>query len=127
MEALADLARRTSQDHELAVEFVCPQPIRIDDDYVADQLYLIAQEAILNAANHARADQVCVRLERQGNTVSLRVQDNGVGFDHSTVSGNGLGLHIMPYRASTIGGSLAISTLSEGGTEVSCVFDLPDV
>ena len=127
MEALADLARRTSQDYDLTVEFVCPRPIPIDDDYVADQLYLIAQEAILNAANHARADQVFVRLERQGDTVSLRVQDNGVGFDHSTVSGNGLGLHIMPYRASTIGGSLAISTASEGGTEVSCVFDLPEV
>ncbi|MEE4146508.1 MAG: PAS domain S-box protein [Halieaceae bacterium] len=127
MEALADLAQRTSQDHGLAVDFVCPRPIRIDDDFMADQLYLIAQEAILNAVNHARADHVFVRLERQGQgqAVSLRVQDNGVGFDRSGVGGTGLGLHIMPYRAATIGGSLAISDMPGGGTQVSCVFDLP--
>src|SRR5262249_7435116 len=56
-------------------------------------LFRLVQEALGNAAKHAQASRIAVRLARSNGMVSLIVSDDGVGFDASRlrVSG-GLGL-----------------------------------
>ena len=56
------------------------QPIRRLGSSIEMTFLRIAQEALLNIARHAHADQVNLSLEPNGNTVRLIVQDNGSGI-----------------------------------------------
>jgi len=97
---------------------------RIDDDAAAAHLYRIAREAIINANKHAQARKVVVRLERSLREIVLRVTDDGVGLSSEPRLKQGLGFHIMNYRAQLMGGRLEIDSPKRGGTCVSCF--LPD-
>jgi len=120
--ALESLARQISQEYDLECDFQCPDGgIAIEDDYTVDQLYHIAQEAALNAARHASADHISICLDREGRTLSMKVVDNGSGIRQARSDRPGLGLHIMPYRAATIGAGLSISDAAGGGTVVECI------
>jgi PAS domain S-box-containing protein len=93
---------------------------RIDDDAQAAHLYRIAREAVINANKHARARQITVRLERFRQGMVLRVIDDGIGFPKNLKPQQGLGYHIMNYRAQLMGGRLEIDSPQSGGTCVSC-------
>jgi len=91
----------------------------------ATHLYRIAQEAVNNAGKHSGARRISIHLGRVPEGVLLEVRDDGKGVGQlsasssSSRSSGGMGLHIMKYRASVIGGELNI--LSEpSGTIVSC-------
>src|SRR5262249_37299799 len=62
-------------------------------------LFRIVQEALGNAAKHARATHITVRLNRSDGKVLLIISDDGAGFDGSRLAG-GLGLVMMRERAS---------------------------
>jgi PAS domain S-box-containing protein len=86
-------------------------------------LYRIAQEALTNVARHAKAQRVCVLLERRPGYVSLIVEDDGCGFDAQSAlaarAGQGrLGLLGMQERAKLAGGSLTIESAPGGGATV---------
>ena len=93
---------------------------RIEHDVVAAQLYRIAREAVINANKHAQAREIVVKLERSPEGMVLRVVDDGVGFSNEPKRREGLGFHIMNYRAQLLGGRLEIDSPKEGGTCVSC-------
>jgi signal transduction histidine kinase len=93
---------------------------RIDDDVAASHLYRIAREAVINANKHAQARQIVVRLERVRKEMALRVIDDGIGFSTEPKAQQGLGFHIMNYRAQLVGGRLQIDSPKTGGTRVSC-------
>ena len=117
------LARQISEEYDLSCDLQCPESVVIEDHYTVDQLFHIAQEAVLNAANHSGADRIGIFLEWQGHTISLRVVDNGSGIKKARAGRQGLGMHIMPYRAATIGASLCFSDAAGGGTVVACTFN----
>ena len=80
-------------------------------------LYRIVQEALTNVVRHARARQVTVVLHRPGRKViHCSVQDDGAGFDVSTIKmGKGLGLRGIEERLKALGGSLEIKPSPAGG------------
>ena len=88
--------------------------------------YRIAQEALNNIGKYAQANQVWLRLTRQGRQIILSLQDNGVGFDIAAVPPGHLGLGIMQERAEAIGASLAIESQPGRGTEVRLVWTAPE-
>src|SRR5206468_5992557 len=92
----------------------------IEDDRAAAQLYRIAREAVINANKHAQAREIVVKLERVGKQMVLRVIDDGIGFPKDLNPQQGLGYHIMKYRAQLMGGRLEIDSPQTGGTRVSC-------
>ena len=93
---------------------------QISDDAAATHLYRIAREAVINANKHARARQIVVKLERVRKELVLRVIDDGVGLPKEVKPQQGLGFHIMNYRAQLMGGRLEIDAPQTGGTRVSC-------
>ena len=95
---------------------------RIDDDAAAAHLYRIAREAVINANKHAQASEIVVRLERVRNEMVLRVIDDGIGLPKEIKPQQGLGFHIMNYRAQLMGGHVEIHSPQTGGTRVSCYF-----
>jgi signal transduction histidine kinase len=85
---------------------------------VQHALYRIAQEALHNAAKHANARRIEVRLHARDSTITLDVIDDGVGFQpHGEYPGH-LGLRSMRERAATIGGMLHITSSPGAGTRV---------
>ena len=92
----------------------------IDDDMAASHLYRIAREAVINANKHAQAREIVVELERSQKGIVLRVTDDGVGFRNEPKLTQGLGFHIMNYRARSIRGRLEIKSEKKGGTCVAC-------
>jgi signal transduction histidine kinase len=69
----------------------------------------IAREALTNAARHASAQEVAVRLEYAPSTLRLSIADDGVGLS-SIPSGNGHGLRNIRERTRLLNGLLDIDT-----------------
>ena len=83
-------------------------------------IYRLVQEALNNVVKHARADRVDVVLERSDESLSLIVEDNGVGFDPSQppATDHGFGLIGMRERAALIAADLQIESSAGRGTTV---------
>ena len=83
-------------------------------------LFRIVQEALGNAAKHAAARRISVRLRRSDGLVSLEVSDDGVGFDRTRFgSSGGLGLITMRERAGQLNGRFEVASASGRGTTIS--------
>ena len=52
----------------------------------------------------------------------LRILDDGSGLRSARPNQQGMGLHIMRYRAEMIGGVLEVVRYPERGTLVTCIF-----
>jgi signal transduction histidine kinase len=89
---------------------------------VALALFRIVQEALGNAARHAHAKGITVRLTRSGDDVSLTVSDDGAGFDANRLAASGgLGLVMMRERATQLNGAFAFESAPGRGTTVTVV------
>lgn len=83
-------------------------------------LYRIAEEALSNIERHASAKQVKVQLAFGVDRTDLVIQDDGTGFDSSTVGPDSFGLTGMRERAEILGATLDVNTAPGQGTEVWC-------
>lgn len=84
-----------------------------------DEVVLLrgAQEALSNVRRHAAASAVVLRLSAVGGSVSMHVEDDGVGFDPATADGHGLaGLR---SRVAEAGGEVDVVSAPGGGTRVT--------
>ena len=120
--ALEELANSTTRLTGVACDFICPGPLPLRDNIHAVHLFRIAQEAVGNATRHGRARSIIIALDASDGDLSLRVSDDGVGFDPATAvaSAGGMGLNTMRYRTRTLGGTLEIYPNSPMGTVVAC-------
>ena len=91
---------------------------------VVMQLYKIAQEALTNAIKHGKADKVSLRLRGEPTLLTLTVRNNGKPFPDLQVRSTGMGLRIMNYRASLIGGTLDVKPIAAEGAVVTCLVPL---
>jgi two-component system, chemotaxis family, CheB/CheR fusion protein len=123
MAALQALAKRTEADTGIPCEFHCDPAVLLEDSQVATQLFLIAREAVNNCVKHARASQIRLTLEVVNSDAMLRVWDNGIGI-RKEGRVNGIGLHIMAYRAGAMNGTINIERNEAGGTRVVCRISL---
>lgn len=83
------------------------------------------QEALSNAARHARASRIRVTLDRIGSYVRLRVSDNGSGYTADNVSA-GMGLRNIRARADELGGETHITSRPGDGTTVLVMLPFAD-
>lgn len=121
MTALAELCVRMRDHSGVSFAFSCDRPVPIEDNLTARQFYRIAQEAITNALRHAQPRHIHVTLEEaDDHTITLSVQDDGVGIQTQTPAGTGMGLRIMRYRAGLINATLNVTPAGGGGTLVTC-------
>jgi signal transduction histidine kinase len=93
---------------------------------VALNLYRIAQEAVGNAVKYAEASHIVISLSREGESLRLSIADDGRGMPARSTARRhtrhrGMGLHIMRYRARTMGATLRKQDRPPHGTEVVCL------
>jgi len=83
-------------------------------------LLRIGQEALVNAASHARAERVEMELRFDRHHVQLHVRDDGMGFDTEGKAPSGhFGLRGMRERAESLGGRFDLQSVPGRGTRIS--------
>jgi two-component system nitrate/nitrite sensor histidine kinase NarX len=93
------------------------------------QLLRVVQEALTNTRKHSRAKHVAVKIDCTGEVASLTIEDDGVGFDPSTVARSmegGFGLASMRERVEQVGGRIAVHTAPNEGTTIVVELDAED-
>lgn len=78
-------------------------------------VYRGIQELIQNAIKYSKADQINVQIIQRKQSLSLSVEDNGIGMDVSKIN-NSLGLGALKKRIELIGGNLDIESSQGKGT-----------
>lgn len=125
-DAFESIADATHLIHQLPVSFACPRTPRELSSEVTNHLVLIAQEAVHNAAKHAKAGQIEMSLEDTDAGLTLTVRDDGVGLPSSAGCAklnspdSGRGLSIMRFRSEAIGATLSFESSPAAGTTVRC-------
>ena len=116
-EALQDLGREIGDETNLDIRVKSiggyPLSVRVEAG-----LYRMAQEALNNVVQHARARRVLVELTSTPEYVELVVEDDGRGFDPADVSEGRYGLVGLNERVHLLGGSFAIESAPEHGTRL---------
>jgi PAS domain S-box-containing protein len=83
-------------------------------------VFRIFQEILTNVVRHAKATALKVAVHADGDWFTLRVSDNGKGFDPNSLSpSRSLGLLGMRERAGMLGGTIEWSRHRNGGTTVT--------
>lgn len=117
--ALRELAQDISQNFKVNCHFEGSSKLPLDDNFAATQLFMIIREAAHNAAKHAHASEIVIRME-DGQELQVSVRDNGQGLPPGTAETATMGLRIMKHRSHLIGATLRIESPKDGGTLVSC-------
>ncbi|MBI5822349.1 MAG: sensor histidine kinase [Verrucomicrobia bacterium] len=111
------------------VEFTTTGQTRRLPALVETNLMRIAQEAVTNAIKHSGGSLVDVNLDYGQREITLRVRDNGRGFDPEKVmpaSSGRFGLMGMRERAEKMNAVFSLSSQPGQATEIKVVVPLPD-
>lgn len=114
--ALGGLARRAG----LPVELEVNAPHRLPDS-IEVAAYYVVSEALTNAAKHAQASLVNVRLNAADSVLDVEISDDGVG---GTDPERGSGLKGLRDRVEALGGSIDVDSPSAGGTTLRVTIPL---
>jgi two-component system CheB/CheR fusion protein len=117
--ALRALTGRIGQMAGVRCEFVAKGDVRVAEPTTAHHLYRLAQEALSNAARHAKATRITVELRGGDGELAMQVEDDGAGLPPAGGAG-GMGLRTMGYRARLVGGDLKVTSSPGKGTCVVC-------
>ncbi len=119
----------------LALELHSSVPIRLHvdrafeepviDEFSAEHLYRIAQEAVVNAVRHSGCTHIDIELRALRGCLSLSVADDGRGIARREEGDPGIGMRLMDYRARLVGGSLRTMRGAGGGTRVEVTMTMP--
>lgn len=124
--ALRRQAELLDRVHAARIRFAGDQVPKLSEER-QEAAYRVAQEALHNALRHGGPSHVDIELRRSGRGVTLRVTDDGTGFDPGA-GGSGparpaaqrrLGLASMRERARSVGGRLTVTSKPGAGTTVT--------
>jgi ligand-binding sensor domain-containing protein/signal transduction histidine kinase len=119
---LGNMALQVSREFGVPVEYqVSGKPFDLDQS-TAHELLMVVREALHNAIRHGQPGSVRVMIDFGRYEFTVRVRDNGRGFDPesvSTASNGHYGLVGMRERMKRIGGTLALKSESGAGTELT--------
>jgi len=93
-------------------------------DKIAIHVYRVLQEALNNVVRHSGASEAWLRLEYSTGSISLEVEDRGVGLPDKLPEDRGIGLVSMRERAELLGGRISIARHEPGGTLVQLMVPL---
>ena len=117
--ALHSLCKDFSHKYNVEVHFTEGEsPLEVPKD-VALCLFRVAQEALGNVVKHSGSREAHVAINTNAWGMSLRISDNGHGFDTALKNpASGIGLIGMTERLRLVGGRLLVKSIRNWGTEI---------
>jgi two-component system sensor histidine kinase UhpB len=107
-----------------AVELPAELPALTEEQVL--HLSRIAQEAARNAVQHAGAKLVEITVALRAGQLELAIRSTGRAWSGAEPSDKSLGLRLMTYRVSILGGTLAVRQELDGKTAVICTIPLAE-
>ncbi len=90
------------------------------DKIIELNLYRIGQELLTNCVKYARASNATLQLIADENSITLMLEDNGIGFDPQNIilknKDHGMGIKNIHDRVSFINGTIRIESTPENGS-----------
>jgi signal transduction histidine kinase len=121
-EAVREFISNVSFSHRLKIDFRIVGLERRLDVTAEIILYRVIQEAVFNTLKHAKANRMGIQLVRHDNELTVMVEDNGIGFNTTDISG-GIGLKNMVSRVEFLNGQVNFDSTPGQGTTV--VIEVP--
>jgi PAS domain S-box-containing protein len=121
MPALREAVTRFGVEQGVETDLVgtLPRPMSSDLETLA---YRVVQEALTNAAKHARANRVVVSVETTATSLRVEVEDDGRGFDSAMtrefLRQGRVGLASMRERVELANGTFVIRSSPGRGTSI---------
>jgi signal transduction histidine kinase len=119
VESLGELARRVERQFRVRISVAVDTVERLPEP-TAREVYLLAREAIMNAAKHADALKIDVAVRTEPVGVVIRVADDGRGFpyrghyDHEAINDLKLGPVSLRERVASLNGRLTLDSGEDG-------------
>lgn len=114
-----------SHQYDIQISLIIKGEVEnIKDKNVILAIFRVVQECLNNIRKHAKASLVLINLECSNKRVNLRIKDDGVGFDISSLkvpddnANKGFGIIGMKERIELLGGSFSIESDVGVGTVV---------
>lgn len=98
------------------------------DPVIETAIYRVVQESLHNVAKHAQAQNVNIQMERNGETLRLVIEDDGVGIrtvSNANTMRPSFGMAGMHERISTLGGQMRVSSRKGEGTKITVSVPVP--
>lgn len=112
-----DLDADGQMDFRIIVEGL-PKPLC---PAIADEVYHICREAVVNAFRHSKAAKIEVEIEYAMREFRIAVRDDGIGIDSQIIESGRekhWGLSGMKERTEKIGAKLKVLSRADAGTEI---------
>ena len=87
-------------------------------------LFRIVQEFLQNSMKHAQCKSITIQLNFNMDNVHLLIEDDGKGFDVSKINTSGIGLANMQKRTEMIGGTFALESSLNKGTQLTVILPI---
>ncbi|MEQ9425330.1 MAG: sensor histidine kinase [Cyclobacteriaceae bacterium] len=115
--ALNDLKATIEGSNQISMELITSNLDNRLSNEIEITLYRVVQELISNILKHANAHNITVQLTRHDdNTLTLMVEDDGIGFNPSAIKSDGMGLSNVKARLEKLSGHVNIDSSSGNGT-----------
>jgi NarL family two-component system sensor histidine kinase LiaS len=117
-EYASDCATQNQIDVKVSVRGERRLPLDVEQD-----IFRIVQGALSNVVRHSDATRADVELNFDHTSITLRISDNGKGFD-TRGEFSGLGIRSIRERAEMLNGSLTIESEEGEGTRITlkCIY-----
>ena len=128
--SIEDTVRRTQEEMGIPVYFQNEWPEQELTPEIELNVLRIVQECLVNIRKHSQAEVVRVLLSYRNDTNIVLIEDDGIGFDESSIVSEGglhLGLNILRDRASEIGAEIEIESEPGDGTRINLQFKVEPV
>lgn len=118
--AIQQMAGQLNLQQSIHFEFTAFNMEQRSDPRIEKALYRICQESVSNILKHSKAKNGFIQLIRHSGSITLLVEDDGIGFQPETSASKngGVGLESIRKRAETFGGTLILRSSEGQGTEV---------
>ena len=116
VEGMNVLIKELTDKSDLTVQFkheVVSLPKQIEE-----HIFRIIQEIINNTLRHAQASRLDVYLYQTPNRLKLKVSDDGIGFDPTSLADMSYGLKNIEDRVHDMAGTLKILTAPKKGVSI---------
>jgi PAS domain S-box-containing protein len=127
--ALEWLSERIGEEQGIRIEFADDAHSKPLEDDVRGLLFRAVDELLINIVKHANTRSGKVSILRDGDHVRIVVEDDGVGFDATTIESRtnrdrGFGLFSVRERLRYIGGHVEVESERGHGTRVTLIAPL---
>lgn len=121
-EALKEFSRQIKVRFKVDISLDLPPRIPPHNPDQIIHVFRIAQEAVTNAVRHGHARNIRIVITANAREIQMEVVDDGQGFPATGVRPEGIGIHIMHYRAGVLGGRLEFKNLSPTGAVARLIY-----